>query len=84
VRPKATEGSIPAHGLFVRFSDRKAYEGGLELLEEALKTYPGEEKCVVFTQAEKQLKVLGTGVNLSDDLLSSLYVMFGRDNVAVK
>jgi DNA polymerase-3 subunit alpha len=82
--PKATGNSIPSHGLFVRFSDRKAYEGGLALLEEALKTYPGEDRCVVYTQAEKQLKVLDISVNVSDDLLASLYVMFGRDNVAVK
>ena len=82
--PKADGNSIPSHGLFVRFSDRKAYEGGLALLEEALKTYPGEDRCVVFTQAEKQLKVLDVGTKISDDLLASLYVMFGRDNVAVK
>ena len=82
--PKATGNSIPSHGLFVRFSDRKAYDGGLALLEEALKTYPGNDRCVVFTQAEKQLKVLDICVNISDDLLASLYVMFGRDNVAVK
>ncbi|MBP3266283.1 MAG: hypothetical protein J6L84_04960, partial [Clostridiales bacterium] len=82
--PKATGGSIPSHGLFVRFADRKSYEGGLALLEEALKTYPGEYRCVVFTQAEKQLKVLNECVNISEDLLNSLYVMFGRDNIAVK
>ncbi|MBO4908070.1 MAG: DNA polymerase III subunit alpha [Lachnospiraceae bacterium] len=82
--PKATGGSIPSHGLFVRFADRKSYEGGLALLEEALKTYPGEDRCVVFTQAEKQLKVLNECVNISEDLLNSLYVMFGRDNIAVK
>lgn len=82
VRPQAS--SIPAHGLFVRFSDKKAYEGGLSLLEEALKIYPGSEKCVVFSQAEKQLKVLEMTVNISEDLLNSLYVMFGRDNIAVK
>ena len=70
--------------LFVRFSDKKAYEGGLSLLEEALKIYPGSEKCVVFSQAEKQLKVLEMTVNISEDLLNSLYVMFGRDNIAVK
>ena len=34
--------------------------------------------------SEKQLKVLDVGTKISDDLLASLYVMFGRDNVAVK
>ena len=82
VKPAAT--SVPSKGLFVRFADRKAYEAGLSLLDEALRTYPGDDKVTVFTQAEKQLKVLDVRTKISEDLLSSLYVLFGRDNVAVK
>ena len=54
------------------------------MLRETLKAYPGEEPCVIFIKEEKLLKTLDEKVSISDDLLQSLYVCFGRDNVAVK
>jgi hypothetical protein len=54
------------------------------MLRETLKAYPGEETCVIFIKEEKLLKTLEERVGITDDLLQSLYVCFGKDNVAVK
>ena len=82
-RPEATKDQI-AGGLFIRFADKKAYEGGAALLEETLSAYPGEALCTVFISSDKALKVLDTRISISEDLLSSLRVLFGSSNVAVK
>ena len=54
------------------------------MLRETLKAYPGDEPCVIFIKDEKLIKTLEEKAGITDDLLQSLYVMFGRDNVAVK
>jgi DNA polymerase-3 subunit alpha len=85
-KPEAvkSKSDIPSKGLFVRFENMKAYEQGLPLLEETLATVPGEDKCILFISDRKLLKNLDTKVKISDDLLKSLYVLFGRENVAIK
>ena len=80
----APASSIPNTGLFIRFDDMKAYEAGLPLLTETLAAFSGSEPCTVFIKETKQLKTLDVKTAISDDLLQSLYVMFGRSNVAVK
>ena len=76
--------TLPSRGLFVRFENMKAYSSGAALLNETLAAYPGDEACVLFIKETRQLKTLDLKVSLTDDLLQSLYVMFGRANIAVK
>ena len=83
-RPEATKDQVASGGLFIRFADKKAYEGGVKLLTETLSSYPGSAPCTVFISSDKALKVLDMRVAISDDLLSSLRVLFGSSNVAVK
>lgn len=80
----ASASAVPAKGLFIRFENRNACTSGLSMLLETLKAYPGEEPCVIFIKEEKLLKTLEERVSITDDLLQSLYVCFGKDNVAVK
>ena len=75
---------VPSKGLFIRFENRNACVSGLSMLRETLKAYPGAENCVIFIKDEKLIKTLDERVSISDDLLQSLYVMFGKDNVAIK
>jgi DNA polymerase-3 subunit alpha len=82
--PQAPASSIPSTGLFIRFDDMKAYDAGLPLLTETLTAFPGSEPCTVFIKETKQLKTLDAKTSITDDLLQSLYVMFGRSNVAIK
>ena len=82
---KAADASVvPSKGLFIRFENRNACTSGLSMLRETLKAYPGDEPCVIFIKEEKLLKTLEERVGITDDLLQSLYVCFGKDNVAVK
>jgi DNA polymerase-3 subunit alpha len=76
--------SVPGKGLFIRFENMDSYKAGLPLLSETLKAYPGDEACIVFISSEKRLKSLEEKVKISDDLLGSLFVLFGKSNVAVK
>ena len=80
----ANASVVPSKGLFIRFENRNACTSGLSMLRETLKAYPGEEPCVIFIKEEKLLKTLDERVGITDDLLQSLYVCFGKDNVAVK
>lgn len=80
----ANASVVPSKGLFIRFENRNACTSGLSMLRETLKAYPGEETCVIFIKEEKLLKTLDVRVGITDDLLQSLYVCFGKDNVAVK
>nr|MCR5440777.1 hypothetical protein [Lachnospiraceae bacterium] len=80
----ASASVVPSKGLFIRFENRNACTSGLSMLRETLKAYPGEEPCVIFIKEEKLLKTLEERVGITDDLLQSLYVCFGKDNVAVK
>lgn len=80
----ANASVVPSKGLFIRFENRNACTSGLSMLRETLKAYPGEEPCVIFIKEEKLLKTLEERVCITDDLLQSLYVCFGKDNVAVK
>ncbi len=77
-------GSVPGSGLFIRFENMKAYDSGLALLTEVLGSFPGTSGCTVFIKETRQIRVLEQKVSLSEDLLKSLYVVFGRSNVAVK
>ncbi len=76
--------SVPGKGLFIRFENMDSYKAGLPLLSETLKAYPGDEACIVFISSDKRLKSLEEKVKISDDLLGSLFVLFGKSNVAVK
>ena len=69
---------------FIRFENMKAYDSGLALLTEVLGSFPGTSGCTVFIKETRQIRVLEQKVSLSEDLLKSLYVVFGRSNVAVK
>ncbi len=81
VQPSAT---IPTHGLFIRFDNLRACDDGMALLNETLNTFPGEDPCILFIKDRKLLKTLDTKTGICDDLLTSLYVLFGKENVAVK
>ena len=83
-RKDATREQLLSGSLYIRFEDRKAYEGGSELLDATLSEYPGDKTCIVYLNKEKAMKICDRHILVSDDLLGSLRLLFGQENVVVK
>lgn len=71
--------------LWIKFFDQETYKKSEKKLFSLLQDFDGKDKVVIYCEKEKALKTLppSYSIEIKEELLFSLYEVFGRDNVRI-
>lgn len=69
--------------VWIRIKSREEYESKKEDIRDLFFKYTGQDKCNIYIEDDKQTEDLGFGVNVNENLISDLNIMFNEDDVKV-